>query len=210
MSAAPVTPGRPVRNNRRSVTWAAAGAVLAARLGVGAYLLLRDDDNDDVPDKYVTMPVCAEAVPKLPLQDERRKDKDVYLEQADYAKTECSWFGKDQHQQDGWNYSPSASVSWELNRSGSGKNGTGAMRERFTDGAEDERRANGLGFGDEAYWTASGNDRKSCQLNVRDGNLVIRVYLDSTKYSACEAEAEDIAKAALTAMPPNVPNTPAR
>ncbi len=84
--AARATPGRPVRNNRRSVTWTAAGAVLAAGLSVGAYLLLRDD-GDNAPDKYVTMPVCTEAGPKLPLQGERRKDKDVYLEQANYSVT---------------------------------------------------------------------------------------------------------------------------
>ncbi|MEV4924775.1 serine/threonine-protein kinase [Streptomyces roseoverticillatus] len=211
--AAPATPGRPVRDNRRSVTWATAGVVIAAGLGVGAYLLLRDDDDDapdkpDKPDKYVTMPVCAEAGPRLPLQDERRKDKDIYLEQANYAKTDCSWFGKDQPQQDGWNYSPSASVSWELNRSGSGTNGTGAMRERFAGGTKGDRRANGLGFGDEAYWTDSASDQKGCQLNVRDGNLVLRVYLDSTKYAACEAEATVVAKAALTAMPSNLSNAP--
>ncbi|MEU8548203.1 serine/threonine-protein kinase [Streptomyces roseoverticillatus] len=207
--AAPATPGRPVRDNRRSVTWAAAGVVIAAGLGVGAYLLLRDDDDaPDKPDKYVTMPVCAEAGPRLPLQDERRKDKDIYLEQANYAKTDCSWFGKDQPQQDGWNYSPSASVSWELNRSGSGTNGTGAMRERFAGGTKGDRRANGLGFGDEAYWTDSASDQKGCQLNVRDGNLVLRVYLDSTKYAACEAEATVVAKAALTAMPSNLSNAP--
>ncbi|MEU5188906.1 serine/threonine-protein kinase [Streptomyces klenkii] len=195
--------------SRRLATWTAVGAVLAAGLGLGAYLLSRDGggdgegENGGPPDKYVTMPVCAEAVSKLPLRGKRRKDKDVAFEQSSEAKTECSWFGKDQPQPDGWNYSPSASVSWELHRSGSGKNGTAAMREKFDDGAKGERRAEGIGFGDGAYWTIPvASYQKSCQLNLRDGNLVIRAYLSATEHPACEAEAREITRAALTAMPP--------
>ncbi|GAA3039412.1 hypothetical protein GCM10020000_17220 [Streptomyces olivoverticillatus] len=182
------------------------GAVLAAAIGVGTYLLLRDGDGSGgPPDKYVTMPVCPEAVPKLPLREERRKDKDISRENTDDATTECSWFGKDQPQPDGWNFYASADVTWELRRSGPQTNGTEKQRKEFAGSAKGERRAAGLGFGDEAYWStpasASATGRKICQLNVRDGNLVIRVYLDGTVHPNCEAEALDITKAALAAMP---------
>ncbi|MEU5419778.1 serine/threonine-protein kinase [Streptomyces sp. NPDC020667] len=193
--ATPAAPSRP----RRAVTWVAVGAVLAAAVGGGAYLLLRDDGGgSSTPDKYVTMPVCSEAVTRLPLREERRKDKDVAYEDGDTARTECSWFDKDQPQPDGWNYSRGAAVSWELYRSGDPGNGTVKAREEFAvKGVRGE-----TGFGDAAYWTASAKDHKTCQLNVRDGNLVVRVFLDGTKHPSCEAEAKDITKAALAAMPP--------
>ncbi|MBB4895704.1 hypothetical protein FHS39_004783 [Streptomyces olivoverticillatus] len=192
--------------HRRPMTWVTVGAVLAAAIGVGTYLLLRDGDGSGgPPDKYVTMPVCPEAVPKLPLREERRKDKDISRENTDDATTECSWFGKDQPQPDGWNFYASADVTWELRRSGPQTNGTEKQRKEFAGSAKGERRAAGLGFGDEAYWStpasASATGRKICQLNVRDGNLVIRVYLDGTVHPNCEAEALDITKAALAAMP---------
>ncbi|MCC2273979.1 serine/threonine protein kinase [Streptomyces sp. ET3-23] len=199
------TPARPPRR-RRPVAWATAGAVLAAGLGAGAWLLLRNDSggsNSSGPqDKYVTMPVCSEAVPRLPLRQERRKDKDVAREDGRSGGTSCSWYDRDQPQADGWNYSPSADVSWEVFRSDPGKNGTESQRKDFTDGARFGRRDTGLGFGDEAYWSDSAAERKSCQLNVRDGNLVVRVYLDGAKHPACKTEARDIARAALAAMPP--------
>ncbi|QLE70372.1 serine/threonine protein kinase [Streptomyces rectiverticillatus] len=206
-TAVPTTYGTPAppprrRPRHRPVAWVAAGAVLAAGLGVGGYLLQRDDGDGGPPDKYVTMPVCSEAVPKLPLREERRKDKDSYRERAEEASTQCSWFDKDQPQPDGWNYSPSASVSWDLYRSDRGENGTGKARDRFAGGAKGERRADGLGLGDAAYWSAPERDQQTCRLSVRDGNLVVDVFLDATKHPACEAEAQDIMKAALAAMPP--------
>ncbi|MFI9202567.1 serine/threonine-protein kinase [Streptomyces sp. NPDC053048] len=199
------TPG-PAPRRRRPVTWAAVGAVLAAGLGAGAYVLLRDGDGaGGPPDKYVTRPVCPEAVPKLPLREERRKDKDIDTENPE-ASTQCSWFDKDQPQADGWNSFPSATVSWELRRSDPDENGTERQRSEFARRGKGERRETGPGLGDEAYWSAASpyeSDRKPCRLNVRDGNLVIRVYLDGNKHPACEAEARDIAKAALAAMPPS-------
>ncbi|MEU7136575.1 serine/threonine-protein kinase [Streptomyces sp. NPDC046261] len=204
LTTAYATPA-PAARRLRPVTWVAAGAVLAA--GIGAYLLLPDDEGGGGPaDKYVTMPVCSEAVPKLPLREERRKDKDTYVEQAYNAKASCSWYDKDQPQADGWNHSSSATVSWELYRSDPDENGTERQQKEFAGSAKGERRATGLGFGDEAYWSAPSSyesDRKPCRLSLRDGNLVIQVYLDGTKHPACEAEAQDIAKAALAAMPPS-------
>ncbi|RLU81298.1 serine/threonine protein kinase [Streptomyces griseocarneus] len=198
------TPVAPPHRNRRTVTWVTAGAVLAAGIGVGAYLLSRGGDGDGPPDKYVTMPVCGEAVPGLPLREERRKDKDFAREEQDgTAKTECSWYDKDQPQPDGWNFYPTAVVSWEVRRSHNSENGTAATREDFEGSAKRERVETGLGFGDEAYWmTYKPGDDKRCQLNVRDGNLVVRAYLDAIKHPSCEAEARGIAKAALAAMPP--------
>ncbi|MCC3769047.1 serine/threonine-protein kinase [Streptomyces sp. UNOC14_S4] len=198
------TPAAPAPRSRRTVTWVTAGAVLAAGIGVGAYLLSRGDgDGGGLPDKYVTMPVCDEAVPKLPLREERRKDKDVAREDQDAtAKTECSWYDKDQPQPDGWNFYPEAVVSWEVHRSTPGKNGTAVTRKDFADSAKSGRDATGPGLGDEAYWMTYKSDEKRCQLNVRDGNLVIRAYLDATRHPSCEAEARDLAKAALAAMPP--------
>ncbi|MFI1797452.1 serine/threonine-protein kinase [Streptomyces sp. NPDC020379] len=193
---APAAPPR----HRRPLTWVAVGAVLAAAVGVGAYLLLREDGGGSggTPDKYVTRPVCSEAVSKLPLQGERRKDKDI--EQQDPARTECSWYDKDQPQPDGWNFTPSADVSWELYRSDDGRDGTARARKEFAHDPKDTRDE--TGFGDAAYWTASAKDRKTCQLNVLDGNLVVRVFLDGTRHPDCEAEAKGVTKAALAAMPP--------
>ncbi|KUL35430.1 serine/threonine protein kinase [Streptomyces sp. NRRL F-4489] len=190
----------PPPRRRRTVAWVAAGGVLAAGIGVGAYLLAASGGGP--PDRYVTMPVCAEAVGRLPLLGERRKDKDVYVEQ-DSARTQCFWYGRDEPQPDGWNWAADASVSWELRRSRPEENATERQRQEFADGAKGERAETGLGFGEEAYWTAaaSGSGPKSCQLNVRDGNLAVHVSLDAAKHPACEANARDIARAALAAMP---------
>ncbi|AIA01798.1 serine/threonine-protein kinase [Streptomyces noursei] len=196
--AAPVAPPR----RRRTAAWVAAAGVLAAALATGGYLLLNGGGGAGAaPDRYVTMPVCSEAAVKLPLRTERRKDKDVYQEQGDSAKTECSWFDRDQPQTDGWNYSPSADVSWELSRTRPDGSGTARQQQDFADGAKSGFPQTGLGFGDEAYWT-TGAAQTSCQLNVRDGNLVVRAYLVRAQHPACEAEARDLARAALAAMPP--------
>ncbi|WP_309235643.1 serine/threonine-protein kinase [Streptomyces sp. TRM64462] len=197
------TPAAPPPRPRRTTVWAAAGTVAAAAaaaLATGVYLLTKDGAGP--PDKYLTMPVCEEAAPRLPLQGERRKDQDVAIEYSDSANTECRWYDKDQPQADGWNSYASASVTWELRRSAGDKNATERQEKEFASRADGERAETGLDFGDEAYWTLSQDDPSGCQLNVRDGNLVIRVFLNSEKHASCESEAREITKAALAAMPP--------
>ncbi|MCX4750496.1 serine/threonine protein kinase [Kitasatospora sp. NBC_01287] len=189
------------RRGPRPMAWAAAGVLLAAGLGTGWYLL-RHKDGGGLPDAYLTAPVCAEAGPSLPVREQRRPDEDVYTEEGDYATTQCSWFGKDQPMADGWNSAADAIVSWDLRRSGDSGNGTEAARKEFGGGTDGERPEKGLGFGDEAYWQDATTDGPTCQLNVRTGNLTIRVHLVRAEYPDCEAQAEVIAKAALAAMPP--------
>ncbi|MDH6130774.1 hypothetical protein P3T37_000141 [Kitasatospora sp. MAA4] len=194
------TPATPPRR-RRALTWAAAGAVLAAGLGVGGYLLLHKDGGGP-PDAYVTMPACAQAAPTLPLQDQWRADKDVDIEQGDTAKTACFWYGKDRPMADGWNSAESGTVEWNLDRSTPGKNATRTAQQDFAAVGKGEHRESGLGFGDEAFWMNYTSDTSACQLHVRAGNLEITVYLMRDDYPDCEARAKTIAKDALAAMPP--------
>ncbi|MGD3112806.1 hypothetical protein [Streptomyces sp. YGL11-2] len=80
-----------------------------------------------------------------------------------------------------------------------GQGGTGRV---LLGGAPDGRQATWLGFGNDAYWSASASAPRSCRLDVRDGDLVVRVYLNGTRRPACQAEAQDVTQTALTAMPP--------
>jgi hypothetical protein len=193
------------RRPRRTAALVTAGAVAAAGIGVGAYLLLRDPNGPPVPDKYLKAPVCAEAAAQLPLPaSERKPDEDRYLEQSTYARINCSWYGSTvvagQRYRD---QTPSASVQWELQRSaGSSGNATQTQRKDFTSAAKGKRRDNGLGIGDEAYWDSSGSG-DGCSLSVRDGNLSLSVGLGGKEHPAagCEAEAVKVARAALAAMP---------
>ncbi|QKW08186.1 serine/threonine protein kinase [Streptomyces sp. NA04227] len=154
------------------------------------------------PDKYSMAPVCAEAAPQLPLP-ERDKSRDRYNELSQGANTTCGWAEPGV-------YSADAVVSWELNRTvrGSTDSGTETQRARFRDLAEGERPEKGLDFGDEAFWDqpdasdSYGSDF-TCDLTVRDGNLRVSVGLGGETFPAgdCEGRAEEIARAALKAMP---------
>ncbi|MFF2145548.1 protein kinase [Kitasatospora sp. NPDC058190] len=195
----------PVRRSRRTAALVTAGAVAAAGIGVGAYLLLSDPNGPAVPDKYLKAPVCAEAAAQLPLpSSERKQDADGYLEQSTFARTSCFWYGSTVVA--GQRYleqTPSAAVQWELQRSaGSSDNATQKQRKDFAHAAKGKRRDDGLGIGEEAYWDSPGNG-EGCSLAVRDGNLSLSVGLGGKEHPAagCEAEAVKVARAALAAMP---------
>ncbi|MFE0461580.1 serine/threonine-protein kinase [Kitasatospora sp. NPDC058965] len=186
----------PRRTARRRIAWVAAVALLA--VGVGSWLALRQDDGPGPPDAYLTMPTCAQATPGVPLRDQWRPDQDKDRDDADSARLECSWYGKDRPMADGWNSAASAVVSWELFRSNPSTNATRKQQQDF-DSSSKGRVENG--FGDGAYWTDADTGRASCQLNVRSANLVVRIYLTRTAHPDCEAEARTLVRPVLAAVP---------
>ncbi|MCZ0981162.1 hypothetical protein O1L60_25280 [Streptomyces diastatochromogenes] len=153
----------------------------------------------------MTMPVCAEAAGRLPLPAaERQASRDSYTENTDHAETTCFWVGKDEPQQDGWNFYAHAVVSWDLRRSaGTDENGTTFQKTEFADDAADGRPATGIGFADEAFWSTPSDQHTTCTLYVRKGNLVVDVSLGGPQHPAatCEQEATRISEAAVKAMP---------
>ncbi|MFE3559412.1 hypothetical protein ACFXKW_31825 [Streptomyces sp. NPDC059193] len=64
-----------------------------------------------------------------------------------------------------------------------------------------------LGFGDAAYWRDLNNPSEApvnnCSLNVLDGNLAVLVILGGSEHppGRCEADAKEIAQAAIAVMP---------
>ncbi|MEU9041650.1 MULTISPECIES: serine/threonine-protein kinase [unclassified Kitasatospora] len=201
-----VAAGTPPRRSRRTAALVTAGVVAAA--GVGGYLWLRDANDPNgpaVPDKYVKAPACAEATGRLPLPAaERKQEEDHYVEQSSRAETDCYWYGSSVVSGTTyWDRNPSAIVRWMLQRSaGTSDNATQVQRKDFGDLAAGERRASGLGVGEEAYWGSVGNGT-NCSLHVRDGNLRLSVDLGGKAHPAdgCEAQAVTVARAALAAMP---------
>ncbi|MGA5824012.1 protein kinase domain-containing protein [Kitasatospora sp. NPDC094028] len=203
-AAAPASAVRGRPRFRRVAALAAAG-VLVAGLGVGGYLLWGPQDGPAGPDKYVKAPICAEAAGRLNLPaDQRKPDKDWYVERTDSAETRCSWYASSVVQ--GVRYEdkdPSATVRWELRRSaGSGGNATKAQSDDFSDAAKKDRLADAPGIGDEAYWDHPGRG-ETCALVARDGNLRLWVGLggDGHPEPDCKAQAAAVARAALAAMP---------
>ncbi|WP_369182167.1 serine/threonine-protein kinase [Streptomyces sp. Y1] len=101
------------RRARRTAAPAVAG-VLVAGLGVGGYLLWGPQDGTGVPDKYLKAPICAEAAGGLHLPaDQRKPDKDWYVERSGTAQTRCSWYGSSVVQGvRSEDRDPSATVQW--------------------------------------------------------------------------------------------------
>ncbi|MFB7592604.1 protein kinase [Streptomyces sp. NPDC056169] len=192
----------PVR--RRRGPMAVAAAVALCVLGAGGWWALKDGGlADGPPDAYVTMPVCADVAPKLPLPG-RNPARDAYTEYSDTATTSCSWNDKDEPQADGWNFYSHAMIRWELRRSaGTDENATDRQENEFADDAEGERQAPGLAFADEAFWSAPSDEQTTCTLYARKGNLVVVVSLGGKRHPAatCEQEATSLSSAAFTAMP---------
>lgn len=191
------------RRARRTAAPAVAG-VLVAGLGVGGYLLWGPQDGAGVPDKYLKAPICAEAAGGLHLPaDQRKPDKDWYVERSGTAETRCSWYGSSVVQGvRSEDRDPSATVQWELRRSaGNSENATKAQRDDFSAAAKD-RQADAPGIGDEAYWDRPGTG-ETCALVVRDGNLRLWVRLGGEDHPEpdCKAQAAAVARAALAAMP---------
>ncbi|KJY30900.1 serine/threonine-protein kinase [Streptomyces sp. NRRL S-495] len=209
-SAPEPAPAPPPRRRRPTALMATVVLALAG-LGGGGYLLLRDPDGGGagtgpaVADKYLKAPICSEAAPQLPLPTEqRRTEDDRYFEQTTNAETQCAWYGS-YLAADGLRYrddTAAATVTWKIRRSSGSDNGTRVQRKDFSDFAEGKRNAPGIGVGDDAFWDAPGRG-ESCSLAVRDGNVWLWVGLGGSEHPAerCEAQAAEVARAALAAMP---------
>ncbi|MEV0193267.1 serine/threonine-protein kinase [Kitasatospora purpeofusca] len=210
-TSAPVPAPDPPRRRRRPTALMASFVLALAGLGGGGYLLLHDPNGGGagtgpaVADKYLKAPICSEAAPQLPLPaEQRRAEKDSYYEQTTYANTRCAWY-RSYLAVDGaryWDDTAAASVTWKIRRTSGNDNGTRVQRSDFGDFAEGKRNAPGIGVGDDAFWDAPGQG-ESCSLAVRDGNLWLRVGLGGPEHPAerCEAQAAEVARAALAAMP---------
>ncbi|MGR4879263.1 serine/threonine-protein kinase [Streptomyces sp. LARHCF249] len=180
----------------------AAGVLAAAGAGL-AYALYATQEEPPPgppaePDRYASVPLCAETAGKLPLP-ERNTEKDSHGESVDQAYTTCAWTAAYDVVGGAPEPPPHASLAWYLERSGrSPGSATRRQRADFGSGWPDA----GLGAGDEAHWVAPG-ERQTCLLYVRDGNLEVRVGLGGPEHPAatCEAEAKEIARAALAAVP---------
>ncbi|WP_406114201.1 serine/threonine-protein kinase [Kitasatospora purpeofusca] len=203
-------PAQP-RRRRRPTALMVAVVLAVAGFGGGGYLLLRDPNGGGAgtgpaaADKYLKAPICSEAAPQLPLPaEQRRAEDDGYFEQTTYAETRCSWYGS-YLAADGaryWEQTAAATVTWKIRRTSGGDNGTRVQRKDFGDFAEGKRNAPGIGVGDDAFWDAPGRG-ESCSLAVRDGNVWLWVGLGGADHPAerCEAQAAEVARAALAAMP---------
>ncbi|MEV5827291.1 serine/threonine-protein kinase [Spirillospora sp. NPDC052242] len=140
---------------------------------------------------YLEMPVCSEAAPELPLSS-RNPKQDQYTDLTYQAWTSCVWD------------SPSAWVRWDLKRSVDGRDGPADQKAQFAERAADGGTpADGLGFGDSAFWSAlEPADGWVCALVVLKDNLVVDVRLGGNQgWSECRAKAPEIARAAIAAMP---------
>ncbi|WTU30389.1 serine/threonine protein kinase [Kitasatospora purpeofusca] len=210
-AAAAAAAPAPPRRRRRPTALAAAVVLALAGFGGGGYLLLRDPNGGGagtgpaVADKYLKAPICSEAAPQLPLPaEQRRTEDDGYFEQTTYAETRCAWYGS-YLAVDGLRYrddTAAATVTWKIRRTSGSDNGTRVQRKDFGDFAEGKRNAPGIGVGDDAFWDAPGRG-ETCTLAVRDGNVWLWVGLGGPDHPAerCEAQAAEVARAALAAMP---------
>ncbi|MFD8894513.1 serine/threonine-protein kinase [Streptomyces sp. NPDC059566] len=186
----PTAPPRPApRIRQRTMALLAAGLLVATGIGVGAYALDREATAD--PAAYADVPACPEATQRILLTGRETTD-DFHSADAKQAHTMCSWY----------EFQPAkrrnALVRWDVKRGGSDIANAKLQQTGFAADAARGRRANGLGFGDGAYWGASYQEW-TCELAVRQGNLVVWVGL--AQQQGCEAKAKEVAKAALTAVP---------
>ncbi|WP_244229910.1 serine/threonine-protein kinase [Kitasatospora albolonga] len=195
------------RRRRGRVTAAVSAAVALCLLGVGAWWYVQNDGGDGdsgPPDRYATVPTCAEAAPRLPLP-ERREGSDNSSDHTSMAETRCSWHERNEHLASGWDPVSHADVRWHLRRSGGySGNATRLQEKTFADDARAGRPATGLAFADEAFWEPlAADDWRSCALSVRTANLVVYVGLAGERHPAadCEEEAMKIAEAAVGAVP---------
>ncbi|WP_314251091.1 serine/threonine-protein kinase [Streptomyces kutzneri] len=182
----------PPRRRSRTVALVAAGVLVATGAGVGAYTTL-DRKTESVgpgPAVYTDAPACPEASRNIPLTG-RDPQEDFHIAKDFESKTMCSWY---ESTSDKW----IAMVRWEVKLGGGDAANARLQQAEFATDAAAGKRANGLGFGDGAYWRTVDTDW-TCELAVRHGNLIVRVGLDQT--GACEQKAKEVAKAALAAAP---------
>ncbi|CAM5227966.1 serine/threonine-protein kinase [Streptomyces avidinii] len=184
-----VPPGPVPRIRQRTVALLAAGVLVATGVGVGAYVL--DRDVSDYPTAYADVPVCREVSRNFPLTGREPKD-DFHSGGANQAHTMCSWYSVEPTER------RTALVRWDVKRGGDDVANAKLQQTGFAADAAGGRRANGLGFGDGAYWD-SADSEWTCALSVRQGNLVVWVGL--YRPGGCEAKAKEVAKAALAAVP---------
>ncbi len=200
--SAPAPPGK------RRRPGAAAAVALSVTLcvvgGAAVWWYAQEDEGAGPPDRYLTVPTCAEATRELPLP-ERRKDEDSTRDSTSTAETHCSWYERNELLASGWEPVRHADVRWHLRRTaGASDNATNDQAEQFAAAARAGRPAMGLAFADEAYWEPTdAGDWRSCALSVRTANLVVYVGLGGARHPAatCEQEAAAIAEKAVAAMP---------
>ncbi|MEU9028967.1 serine/threonine-protein kinase [Streptomyces sp. NPDC048383] len=199
---APLPP--PGRRTGKIIALVGGGVLAVVGIGTGVYAL--KSDGEPVALRYAKAPICSEVAAQLPLPA-RSEELDYYGEGSG-ASTSCAW-GKISSDATkvriaGLVDEVHAFVGWELKR---GDNEAEQQRKDFREKAAKETRATDLGFGDEAYWSAPyvtyPHPGEHCSLNVRDGNLVVRVALGGEEHpaSTCKSEAKEIARAAIAAMP---------
>ncbi|WP_228991429.1 serine/threonine-protein kinase [Streptomyces sp. DH8] len=194
--SAPATTAPP-RRRRRVRSGVAAAAALGV-LGAGAWWFI---GADGPADRYLRMPTCAEAAPKLPLP-EQRTDRD---DRSSSLDTTCFWHERDTLAPDGWAVFAVAEVEWNLRRSSGSRSAATLQKELFADVARHGRPATGLAFADEAYWESS-SPEGACALSVRTENLIVSVELRAEPQSSdCERKAARIAEAAVDATPARGP-----
>ncbi|MFF4364505.1 serine/threonine-protein kinase [Streptomyces sp. NPDC001594] len=196
----------PPRRRSGKITALVTGCVLAV-VGIAAGVYALKSDDEPVPLRYAKAPICSETAAQLPLPA-RAEELDYYGESGTGAETSCAWgkiFGDPTKVRiAGLTDKVHAFVGWELKRE---DNGAEEQRKGFREKAAKETRATDLGFGEEAYWSAPyvtyPDPGEHCSLNVRDGNLVVRVALGGEEHpaSTCKSEAMKIARAAIAAMP---------
>ncbi|MCX4752059.1 serine/threonine-protein kinase [Kitasatospora purpeofusca] len=201
----------PPRRRRRPTALVTTVVLALAGFGGGGYLLLHDPNGGGAgtgpaaADKYLKAPICSEAAPQLPLPaEQRRTEYDRYFEQTTNAETQCAWYGS-YLAVDGaryWEQTAAATVTWKIRRTSGSDNGTRVQRKDFGDFAKGKRNAPGIGVGDDAFWDEPGRG-ESCSLAVRDGNVWLWVGLGGPDHPAesCEAQAAEVARTALAAMP---------
>ncbi|GHG19514.1 serine/threonine-protein kinase [Streptomyces hydrogenans] len=193
----------PRRKGRRSLV-AAAVALCLLGGGAGAWWYVWEDEGAGPPDRYLTMPSCAEAATELPLT-ERRANEDNTSDNSSWAETRCYWYDRNELLAGGWDPIRHADVRWHLRRSvGTSENATKVQAEQFEEAAQAGRPAPGLAFADAAYWDPlSADDWWNCGLSVRTANLVVDVWLGGDRHPAgtCEQEATEIAEKAMAAVP---------
>ncbi|MEV7546408.1 serine/threonine-protein kinase [Streptomyces sp. NPDC089915] len=171
----------------RTVVLAAVAVLAVAGLGAWGISVARSGAGDPpaarVKDKYATLADCSAIAPRLPLlQSARDSAKDVHSETASGAITSCAWTQE---------RAAYASVDWDLELGGRKRSGTEDQRQRYAEAVTEG--AGESGIGDEAFWNGA------CQLVVRDGNVMVTVWLNGGQTAdACRPQVKDIARAALT------------
>ncbi len=185
----------PRRRTAKTIALASTCALAVAGIGFGVNAL-KDKETAAEPNNYVKAPICGEMAGRLPLA--ARASCALGKVSGDPTKFRLVGLTDTVH----------AFVSWNLKRDDKGENREAEeQRKTFRADAAEESPATGLGFGDEAYWSAPArtypDPQEHCSLYVRDGNLVVHVALGGDEHpaSTCTAEAKKIARAAITAMP---------